>query len=269
MNVKPIAPSLFTSILLLLPLGEAAAQTALWTPPADVPRECTISAGTGSVRILAGPDASQASGLAAIFPVPEPCPAPHTGMCQRWDYEWIYSGLNPSHSVLSVDTDIMVVSAAPTAVPSAPPGGDSSTGGCQNAGGEVCLRFNANSETFFATYWTPLNVVSGSRTAGFQSGNRKGFCSLAGADGTIGDPQLSTTNQITTTTLGCTVVWTLSADGCPVAAETFTPGCTIKHTDLGLATNTASCATELNVPGSEQVCRWNSLLRTYTCVTVQ
>jgi hypothetical protein len=270
-KLPALLPILALAGLVALSLPEALAQVPLYTPAwQSPPRDCTIGAGTtASVRIVAGPDSSQPSGLAAAFPVTEPCPAPFSGTCRRWDYKWTFTGVNPSHSIVSVDTDVQVLAAAPTAVPSFPIVGDSPTGFGVNIAGEVGLRFNANADTLFASIWTPQGVGVGTVTAGFQSGKARGFCAIAGADNPVGDPGLSLNTRVETSTLGCTVVWTLSPDGCPVSAEVTSGSCEIKNTDLGLGTNTASCATELNVPGSTQVCRWNSLLRSYTCVTVQ
>ena len=266
-----VLPSRLALLLLLsLSLSQAVAQTPIWQgyvqPP---PRECTLPAGTGSVRIIAGPDSNSPSGLAAAFPSTEPCPTGFGGMCRKWEYAWVYKGVNPSHSLVSADADIQVLLAEPTAVTIPPIVGDTTMSFGVNVAGEVGFRFNANQETYLARIWTPVTASVGTVTAGFQSGNRRGFCPIAGAGSLSGDAQLSLATRTETSTLGCTVVWTLSPDGCPVSAEVTGGPCTIRNSDLGLNTNAASCGTELNVPGSTQVCRYNSILRTYTCVVLQ
>jgi hypothetical protein len=272
LNLKSphLLSTLTASCLLILAVPAAVAQAPLWNPPQEPPRECTIPVGsTASVRIIAGPDTSAPNGVGPVFPIMEPCPAPFTGICRKWEYEWIYKGLNPSHAVVAFDADVKVLAAVPTATVIPQISGDSSTGYGANVAGEVGLRFNSNAETYFARFWTPVGVGLGTVTAGFQAGKNRGYCAIAGADNLFGDPALSLTSRIETSTLGCTVVWTLSPDGCPLTAEVTEGACTVKHTDLGLNEIAVACSTEVKVPGSEQVCRYNSLLRTWTCVVVQ
>ena len=262
-----LADALFISGIALVAC-EAAAQIA--TPPANVsppPRTCTLPAGPGSsVVIEAGPDTSAGSGLAAIFPITEACPAPFLGMCRKWQYRWRYTGVNPSHSFVSFDTRATVFAAAPTAAVSAFLAGDSQSKAGLHTAGERFLRFNANNTTFLASFWTPDSVPPDLVTAGFQSGSRIGFCAILGAGSPVGDPGLSTALQLKTSTLGCTVEWTLTTDGCVLSAEVTQGACQIELTNIG-DTITAKCGTEINVPGSCRVCQWSSTLKQYTCVT--
>ncbi len=235
------------------------------TPP---PRECTLVAGRGSVTIQAGP--ATGPGLSPIFPITEPCPQGFSGMCRRWEYRWIYTGINPSHAFVSFDTDVTVFAAEPAASVSEVLEGDSQSKVGQDIAGERILRYNANATTCRAAFWTPDAVTPGTMTAGFQSGGSRGFCAIAGADNPFGDPALSTPVAIETNVLGCRVLWQQSPDGCVLGAQILEgspEGCTIE-TDQNLAnTNTASCSTEINVPGSCKTCRWSSTTRTYTCTT--
>ncbi|MGI0014848.1 MAG: hypothetical protein ACREBU_15620, partial [Nitrososphaera sp.] len=138
-----------------------------------LPRSCVLPAGAGNtVTIQAGPGATQ-------FPVDVPCLAPFTGDCSRYDYRWIYSGLNPSHSFVTFARENPFVDSSPSATVSIPGAGDSQSGLAANVHEVLVARFNANTTTFNASIFTRRSEAR-QATAGFQSGNRSGFCLMAG-----------------------------------------------------------------------------------------
>lgn len=266
----------------LVPLAETAAQP-FWDPatrnPTLTSRVCDIPVGnTGIVRIIAGP-------LPGPFPATvQPgddgnCPGPDA--CLRWDYRWIYPGFNPSLGLVSVASTVKVKS-APGASPIYPPTSSIPPVGpltfdtsleYGNVGGELGLRYTQNAQTYNVSFYTDTNAGVGAVTAGFKSGNRRGFCAIAGATSAqTGDQLLSSPSTLITTTLGCTVSWQQSPDGCVTNATTTTPNCGIVVRPLVVnnrVATTASCGTEVAGPfGSTETCRWSSILRQTICVTV-
>jgi hypothetical protein len=292
---------LVVAAVALLPLTEAAAQVS-WDPSARNPsltsRQCDIPAQSGGkVTIIAGPsDRGQNSVAtqAAVFPVrvtssagPDydaNCPA-SLGTCLRWDYKWIYEGFNPSMVLVSVDSSVKVF--APVASPIYPPNStfpsaptttfDTSIN-WGNVGGELGLRFTPSATSYNASIYSELAAQVGPVTAGFKGGNKNGFCAIAGANKSSADPNLSFSKDLVTTTLGCEVRWNQSADGCVTGVSVIGGACiAIQNAgasgkthlvNLHNASRSASCGTEINAPGSTNVCKYNSLLRTYTCVCV-
>lgn len=197
----------------------------LASPPFTTPpRVCTFSLGGGaSVQMEAGPDLTKPKGLAATFPVPDVCPkdpetgSPFPGGCQKWQYRWIYTGVNPSQSFVSFDTDATVFATEPSASVSDILEGDSQSGAGLNIAGERILRFNANATTFSASFWTPLRVSVGTQTGGFHSGKNTGFCAIAGADNIVGDnvgPAPVTTTKVDEYGV-CQISLSLDPKGCP------------------------------------------------------
>lgn len=280
--LKHTSPALRSGLVVaavaLLPLTEAVATegggvtvpTGVGAPPQ---RSCSIPAGTGSVQIIAGPGPAgtpfplTVTSLADGF-----CPA-SPGTCLRWDYQWIYpAGVNPSLTFLTLDSDLNLINAAGNSTRVNPPIiGDPSDVGFGVAEVRV-VRFTANAATFNASIYTATNAQVGKVTAGFKSGNKQGFCGIQGAEKPPVDGLLSQPQTITTTVGACTVNWTLSADGCVTGATATPLTCTVQERDLivnGQKATTATCGTEVGGPfGSTEVCRWNSILRKTTCVTV-
>lgn len=259
--------SLAVAAVALLPLTEAAAQ-ALYTPSSP-PRDCMLSPGAGmTVRIVAG----QGGTTTGAFPVMVACPSPHTGTCLEWEYNFFNAGFNISNTVVAVDADTKVVAANPTNANIIPRiTGDSSIQFGFNNAGEVGFKFTANNN-FTAKLYTPVGVTVGTVSAGFQGGNRRGYCAIAGVGSQTGDPLLTLPLSLTTTVGPCTITWTQSPDGCVSGATASPSTCTVTNRDLvvgGQVATTATCATEIAGPfGSTEVCRWNSILRKTTCVTV-
>jgi hypothetical protein len=275
--LSTLRTGLAVAALALLPITEAAAQQAFWTPPTGTPRVCDIPVQGGSVRIVAGPGPA-----GTAFPVTTSCPV-GGGTCLEWQYQWQYSGVNPSLSIVSVDSNVKVV-AAPNGTPIVPvsaamPISFDSSLNFGNVGSELGIRYTANSSTYSASFFTDTSAAVGTVTAGFKSGNRNGFCAIAGANKAGGNPDLSSPKALVTTTLGCEATWTQSADGCVTDVSVpLNSACGVIRNastsgksnlvNLHNASTTASCGTEINAPGSTNVCRYNSLLRTYTCVTI-
>lgn len=265
---------LAVAALALLPITELAAQVS-WTPLA-APSSCNIPvSGGGNVYIQAGAGTTPNTN----FPITGSCPS-GAGTCLEWQYVWRYTGFNPSQSMASVASNVAVLTTTGTSNLIAPTSFDSSIG-WGNVGGEVGIRFNSSDSTYYASIYTDINAVVGPVTAGFKSGNKTGFCQIQGAiKGNI-NFDLSTPKALVTTTLGCQATWTQSADGCVtgVAVPAGSACGVIPRADqapvtkpnllaLHAASKTASCGTEINAPGSTNVCRYNSLFRTYTCVTI-
>jgi hypothetical protein len=108
----------------LLPLTEAAASADdyvfVGVPPpiaanADpIARSCAWTLGTtGTVQIIAGPANALAGDITqnTNFPVKvnssqDPsCPA-SVGQCLKWEYKWIYTGVSPGPSLVTLDSDL-------------------------------------------------------------------------------------------------------------------------------------------------------------------
>jgi len=249
------------------------------SPAPAAPMSCTIPAGNGNVKIFAGPSGGP-------FPVPAPCPSVG-GNCLRWDYQWSYINAgNPSLALVSTASNVTVLAAPggtpiPPVSPLSPTTFDSSIN-WGNVASELGIKFTPNGATYNASVFTDTAATVGTVTAGFKSGNRTGFCAIAGATKPSigGNPELSGPIAVVTNTGACKVAWTQSADGCVTGVEILPgsgPTCAAIPNANGSgktnlqklydASTTASCATEINAPGSTNVCRYNSLLRTYTCVT--
>lgn len=279
----------------LLPLTEAAAQVPIWDPAAQNPafstsRECLIPVtSTTAVRVVAGPrDAS--NNPTGAFPVTvtsaaDPlCPAT-AGTCLKWDYRFFYpSGMKPSLVLLAADSNAKVLNTSSSAVVTYP--FHTSTLGLSiwdnsinwgNTSTEIGFRMTDNATTYSGSVYTDTFARVGTVTVGYKSGKLGGFCAIQGAHMPLpGDPLRSQNLTTTTTTLGCTVNWTLSPDGCVASAAvdySKSPAtCQIVQQDLvvnGQVATTASCQTEVAGPfGSTQTCQWSSALRRLVCVTV-
>jgi len=134
---------------------------------------------TGKVTILAGPDGS--GGLATQFPKQTACPD-GGGTCLEWEYAWVYSGANPSHTLLTAPSDLEIILTpddSPTV--STPPTQDSTFKVGQNIFDVRVVRYNANGTTFNASYFTRKTGVGiGLITAAASSGSSTAFCAIAG-----------------------------------------------------------------------------------------
>lgn len=268
-----LAGPLFVAGVALFAVTEVKAQIA--TPPfVPPPPLCTITGiGAGkSVMFEAGPNGT-------TFPEPTTCPEGVSGSCLKWPYRVTYTGLNPtspaqSELFISFDSDTTVWTGMPPPVASNILVGvdDIIEGGAA----ERLLQFNAKTAGICtggvcAVSFVTGNAGIGTLTAGFRHGNLKRTCAIAGADDPFGDPGLSQPAALETTALGCTVIWTQTPDGCVSGAEIASgspAGCTIEtNQQTNPVTNTATCTTEVNFPGSCKICKWNSSLKVYTCVT--
>jgi hypothetical protein len=280
-----LVSGLVLSVVALLPLGEAAATgdagVSLPTGAGAAPlRSCTIATTypAGSVQIKAGPGpAGTPFPLTVTSSTDLNCPIA-AGTCLRWDYQWIYTGVPPSATFVTLDSDLNLLNVLGTSVRVSAPGGGDLLGPIGINAEEVrVVRTITNQWTYQASLFTATNAQVGKVTAGFRSGLKAGFCEIQGAEKPTADALLSSPKTVTTTVGACTVQWTLSPDGCTTNAQIVSPsalGCAAAPTPRDLVINgqvaaTATCGTEIGGPfGSTEVCRWNSLLRKATCVTV-
>ena len=275
---------LVVAAVALLPLTATATGdgVALPTGPGAAPsRSCTIPTTypTGSVQIIAGPGpAGTPFPLTVTNSTPGPvidglCPI-SPGTCLRWDYQWIYTGVPvPSFSFVTLDSDLNLLHAAGNSTRvAAPILGDIFGPIGLNVAEVRVVRSTANSTTYNASLYTATNAQVGKVTAGFRSGAKAGFCAIQGAEKPPVDSLLSKPQAVTTTVGPCEVKWTQSPDGCVATAEIVSGACSVINRDLVVnnqVATTATCGTEVAGPfGSTEVCRWNSLLRKTTCVTV-
>lgn len=292
---------LAAAVVALFPLTEAAAhgQGASLIPPiaagSSPGRLCTFTPYTGkTVQIIAGPANATAGDntQANNFPVKvsssndSNCPS-SVGQCLKWEYKWIYTGVSPSYSFVTLDSDLALFEAAGGVTPTRPYIGNPPLSTPSDVGEDVAevrvLRFNAyNNNTggnFNGAVYTGLEARVGKVTAGFRSGDKDGFCAIQGAENAPGGDFLqSKSTTVTTTTLGCKVDWTLSADGCVTGAALNPTSQANPPQSCSIATQTisgqsgavigATCGAEISVPGSTTTCRWSSTLRTNVCVTV-
>lgn len=290
-HIPPVLRSrLMAAFLALLPISEAAATfdtlpTGEGAPPG---RTCTLTTTypTGSVQIIAGPNLG---GQPVPFPltvtnatpgtlIDPNCP-PDPGTCLRWDYQWIYTGVSPPWSYVTLDSDLNLLSTFGNDPKVYKRGFGDVLGpiGVNDHDSRV-VKFTANTySSYAASIYTATNAQVGKVTAGFRSGLKSGFCAIQGAEKPTADALLSKPQTVTTTVGACTVKWTLTPDGCATNAEVVPPsavGCASVATPRDLVVNgnnatTATCGTEIGGAfGSTEVCRWNSLLRKATCVTV-
>jgi hypothetical protein len=164
--------------LTVLAAGELRAATPLSPASSPPDRQCTVNVSGGSVDIQSGPDLSTASGLLpdTEFPVVENCPPDFApGLCKKWVYRWIFKSQVGTAAAVSIDRDIAVFKATPTATvaPLQPFFGQ----------GERFIRFNVpKTTTFVGTFWTPPEAGTGSATVGFIGTKGTGHCRIAGAD---------------------------------------------------------------------------------------
>jgi hypothetical protein len=299
-----LRPGLVATVVALMPLTEATATGfAGILPPiaantAPLARSCgPFTLGPGkTVTIIAGPanattgDTTQAANFPAKVSNATDLNCPATpGQCLKWEYKWIYTGVTPSLSFVTLDSDLALWEAKggwsifTQGRVSVPPYDDLNGVG-DNVAELRTVRFSANSSnsnsgTFNAALYTGLEARVGKVTAGFLNGLQKGFCAMQGAENAPGGDYLqSQSKTITTNTLGCKVDWTLSADGC-VTAAALNPlsqgdppqSCQITTPTISGPSGAligATCGAEISVPGSTTTCRWNSIARTNLCVTV-
>ncbi len=83
---------------------------------ATPPRECTINVwtdGTKNIKIEAGPGLS---GLADQFPISTFCPGTQNP-CLQWQYRWTFTNVTPIEALVSVDSDITVLSSIDSQCP--------------------------------------------------------------------------------------------------------------------------------------------------------
>jgi hypothetical protein len=278
------------STLLIVGLALAPGAEATGPPPPiflpvssePPPRSCTMTGfGPGkSVVITAGPN------MAEPFPNPVACPAGVPGQCLEWEYKFTYTNLDPTPSGLtqsflyvSFDTDTAVYSG--TANPQVSNILEGVDDIVEGGAAERLLIFNAKTGGFCTDPVCTVSFVTGpagigTLTGGFRQGLIKKTCAIAGA----GDPTdptgvagLSEPKTFQTTTLGCTIKWTQSADGCVTEASVVAGACTVNNDNpdlTGDATFAASCTTEINTQAGSAPCsvsRWNSTLGTWTTVT--
>jgi hypothetical protein len=268
---------------------------------AEPPRACTLSGGV-NIRVQAGPVGGPFPEIVEC-----PIASGLSGQCLRWRWTFTQTaGSNISLTALTFDTDlipplpgnpfpnpnsgadIVMATASPPAscdtgpTPDSectvsgftayPPGqGPSEVGGLgANVFDVRVFKFAPASppSVGYATVFTTPGVGTGTVTAAGKVGSKVGYCAIAGPDNpSTADPKLSQPDMLVTNTLGCSIVWTQSPDGCVVAAEVVAGSCQIVNQQTNPTTTTATCNTEISTPGSCKVCKWNSSLRTYTCVT--
>jgi hypothetical protein len=165
--------------MMLLATAEVKAQFTSF-PPISFSRTCALSiAKTGKVTILAGPDGL--GGLATQFPKQTACPD-GAGTCFQWEYEWTYTGANPSHTLLTAPSDVEII-VTPDGSPSVstPPNQDSTFKVGQNIFDVRFIRYNATSTKVTASYFTRKTEVGlGVITAAASSGSTTAFCAIAG-----------------------------------------------------------------------------------------
>lgn len=274
-------------------------------PGADPLRSCLISLpsylGGGSVRIFAG-GADSLGNPVGPFPLTvnsatdgrcqvDPTHNP-TGVCLRWDYQWKYTGVlapypNTNFTYVTLDSDLNLLHVAGNNARVSLPGGVSLpflsgdlTGpiGVNVAEVRVVRTTNPNVTMYTSSLFTATDAEVGKVTAGFRSALKAGFCAIQGAEKPTTKSLLSSPKTAITTVGACTITWALSPDGCTTGATATGSGCGAvgvnKDLFVGIGANppaasTATCGTEIGGPfGSTEVCRWNSLLRKATCVTV-
>ena len=214
-HLSPVLRSgLVAGAVALLPLTEAAAtggdggvtELVPTIPGASPERSCKAYDYSGKkVEIIAGPNTYDNSLTpSAVFPVKvttgadpnckvranpsDPNSQLVNGTCLRWDYRWLYSGVSPSYSFATLDSDLVLNNALGGPVTSPPKVYKPVSGGDDVAEGvaEVRLvRFNAANGAavggvFNASLYTGVDARVGKVTAGFRSGDRKGFCGIQG-----------------------------------------------------------------------------------------
>jgi len=178
-KTKLLVSALAIAGMILFAAAEVKAQFTLF-PPISFSRTCALTiAKTAKVTITAGPDGL--GGLATQFPKQTACPD-GAGTCLEWEYEWVYSGANPSHTLLTAPSDLeIIVTPDDSPTVSTPPNQDSTFKVGQNIFDVRLIRFNANSTTFRAGYFTRKTGVGiGVITAAASAGSSTAVCAIAG-----------------------------------------------------------------------------------------
>lgn len=187
-------------------------------PVTTVPRTCNLT----FVTIVAGPDSNCQPNAQfpkhVICPDPVDCPGsdawipPLKGPYLLWEYLFKYIGVNPSHVLLSVASDIEIAQTVPAAAPSDPGAGDSTTKLGINMWESRILRYNANSTNYLARYYTVRGIEPRVATAGAIAGKNAAYCLLAGAGTTSLDPNQAIADEKSFQTPGCTIVYKVATN---------------------------------------------------------
>jgi hypothetical protein len=206
---------------------KAAAPLSLAATPQPPPRECTRPGFLGSsVKIQAGPDLL-GTGLADQFPKTVACPTGpdafpgFDGQCKEWVYRWTFTNMLGLAAGVSVDSDVTVLKATPTAqvAPLLPFFGE----------GERFIKFNLPKvTTFTGSYLTGPDVGPGTLTAGFLGSKGIGHCRLAGADNPIfiPEPNQAVNTNVVSLAGPCTVTRTIDVAGRTISLVVTGPtGC--------------------------------------------
>jgi hypothetical protein len=203
------------SIASFLPLAPvmASGMTASIPVPAPAlspPRSCVITGSGGkSLTIVAGPDftSSDPTAQASEFPEAIPCPDDATKICAKWNYRFIWQGMNPSLSYVDLSSDQAVKSISTTGSLYGSLPDDDSDSGLKNYDVRW-IKWTSNAATYQSSFITPI-AKARSASAGGKSGTFKGFCLIQGAGQVTQAPQAFTAEKRTTTTDGkeiCTIV---------------------------------------------------------------
>jgi hypothetical protein len=191
------------------------------------PRQCKInvtSDGTKNVIIVAGPNLGGGTDpLAKEFPIPVSCPEGQgfPTACLKWQYQFTFNNVNPEVAAVSVDSDITVFAATPSAE-------ISRILGALNLGkGERFIKFNPSGQPLplLAEYLTPVDATPGTLTAGF-AGNYPiklgkltipmpagGLCALAGANNVVLQQNQATPDFSSSRIPNCLVTFLLDPSG--------------------------------------------------------
>jgi hypothetical protein len=183
-------------------------------PPtnSEPPRTCNLST---KVTIVAGLNGDPAAPFPRVVNCPgADCPAGFSGSGQylRWDYTFMYFGVNPSQAYLTVSDDISLFFTSPTAVISPFCSNNSGDDGGLSPCEVRTIRFNANSTTFNAAYLTGLDWSPRIASAGAKAGNFKAYCLLAGGGKPTGATGQAIT-QVNAQTPGCTYEFGVGSGG--------------------------------------------------------
>ena len=259
-----IGAALLAGVVLSMP-SVGSAQT-----PPPVPTSCTINIGTASISVQTATDFTPS----VAFPESVDCPAPLSGDCLRWRYQFTHnSGGNISLTGATVTSDI-TGAVATTGTPPAdspsgsqvsnPGDGDIQLGLARNVFDVRVARFASGGPTVLANVYTQTNVNMGKTTVAGKIGNALGYCAIAGPANFAppGPGKVALTTNVIDVAGQCVISRQVDGAGCTVSISTLPgspEGCNVSTKDAtldvtGETVSGLSCNTQITFGQNSSYC---------------
>ena len=279
MRVRTLGSFLAAAVLAGIVLSVPSVGSAQTPPP--IPTSCSITIGTASISVQTAQDFTPS----VAFPESVDCPAPLSGDCLRWRYQFTHTGGgNISLTGATVTSDV----SGAVATTGTPPSDTSVGSQVSNAGdGDSQLgslgrnvfdvrvaRFASGGSTVLANIYTPTNVNMGKTTAAAKIVNALGFCAIAGPANFApsGPGKVAVTTTIIDQAGDCLIARQVDGNGCTVSIQTMSEGCTVGSPDSATLGSTneqlsgLSCNTQITFGANSSYC-YASTFGRLVCVT--